>query len=143
MKRKNIQVYKLTHTYLKDNEDIVIKTEMKEKDLLKLIKVLQRKAVNIEETFDLHPSEMRDVLLQYKGIRCYPNDDDIKEIKSKGEDAFDYIEIDLYNVWESSDIVVEDYELVDIKYENKNVMEMIKDYIEENNYQIKLESTKK
>ncbi|EQC1535580.1 hypothetical protein ACY1J9_001411 [Clostridium botulinum] len=130
MKRKNIRVFKLTHTYLED-EAIYIRSELSEMNLTKLIKVMQRKAVDIEETFDLSPSEMCDVLLQYEGIRAYPNEEDIKELESNGKYVFDFIEIDLYRVWEASNIIVLDEEVYDSKYNNEYALEIIKNYINE------------
>lgn len=128
MEKRN--VFKLTHTYLKE-DDIYIKSEMEELELVKLIKAIQVKAFNIEETFDFLPSEMRDVLLQYGKSRFFPTEDDIEEIISKGEYSFEFVEINLYEVWEASNIVVTNEEVNSTRYENKNALKMIKDYIDE------------
>ncbi|MBU3160771.1 hypothetical protein KPL37_13575 [Clostridium frigoris] len=75
MKRyeKRVSVFKLVHTCIKENEELYIKSEFSEKTLVKLIKVLQTKTVSIEETFDLCPNEMMNILFQYDGIRAFPN----------------------------------------------------------------------
>lgn len=137
MERKDIKVFKLTHQYIDDGE-ICIKTNLEELKLVKLINALQVIAVDIEETFDLAPDEMRDLLFQYEGIRNFPNEEDLREIKSKGEDSFDFIEIDLYNVWEASNIKVTDDDI--LKYKNETILDMIKNFISDNNIAIENEN---
>lgn len=139
MRKKDIHVFKLTHTYLKDEPEFCIKTELNEKDFVKLIKVLQVKANSMEETFDLSPAEMFDLLLQYKDNRLFPREKDIKEMEEKGEKSYEYIEVDLYNIWEAKDVVVTEEEIKDKKYENKNVIHMIQNFINENNAAIEME----
>ncbi|APC39920.1 hypothetical protein [Clostridium estertheticum] len=126
--QKRVSVFKLVHTCIKENEELYIKSELPEKDLVKLIKVLQTKAVSIEKTFDLCPSEMMNILLQYDGIRAFPNDKDLQELYNKNEEYFNFIKIDLYSVWKNG-IVIDDKDLVDIKYINPNALQMINDYI--------------
>jgi hypothetical protein len=133
MKREDINVYKLTHTHSDDEEDIFIHTNMPLDDLLKLTKVIQVKAFNIEDTYDLFPEEMKDVLLQYEGIRHFPTEEDISEIINKGDDGFDYIEEDLYMIWEASNIKVTDKDLNDPKYNNENALKLINGFIKEEN----------
>ena len=111
VKRKDITVYQLTHTYGSEDEEVYIKTDIKELDLVKLIKIWQMKAFYLEETCDIETEDMRDILIHYDGIRVYPNQEDVKELEALGEDSFDFIEIDLYEVWEASDIKVEEYDL--------------------------------
>jgi len=127
---KKINVFKLVHTCIKENDELYVKSELLEKDLVKLIKILQTKAMSIEETFDLCPNEMMDILLQYDGISAFPNDTDLQELYNKDEDYFDFIKIDLYNVCES-DIVINEEDLFDIKYINENALQMINNYIED------------
>ncbi|MBU3160776.1 hypothetical protein KPL37_13600 [Clostridium frigoris] len=132
MKRneKRVSVFKLVHTCIKENEELYIKSELSEKDLVKLIKVLQTKTVGIEETFDLCPNEMMNILLQYDSIRAFPNDEDLQELYNKNEEYFNFVKIDLYSVWKN-DIVIDDKDLVDIKYINENALQMINNYIED------------
>ncbi|MCB2293641.1 hypothetical protein LGK95_08905 [Clostridium algoriphilum] len=127
---KKVSVFKLVHTCIKENEEFYVKSELLEKDLVKLIKVLQTKAVSIEKNFDLCPNEMMDILLQYDGIRAFPNDIDLQELYNKDEEYFNFIKIDLYNVWES-DIVIDEEDLFDIKYINENALQMINNFIED------------
>lgn len=131
MKRRNINVYKLTHQYLNVKPEIFIKSEFEEMELVHLINGWQVKAVNIEETFDLDNWEMFQILLTYDKIREYPNPDDVKKIKSKGEDGFDYITLDLYNIWEASDINVSDSDLEKDIYKNEKAEELLNRYINE------------
>ena len=132
MKRneKRVSVFKLVHTCIKENEELYIKSELSEKELLKLIKVLQTKTVSIDETFDLCPNEMMNILLQYDGIRAFPNDKDLQELYNKNEEYFNFIKIDLYSVWKN-DIVIDDKDLVNIKYINQNALQIINNYIED------------
>lgn len=131
MKRKDIDVFQLTHTYLKEDEEVYIKTDMSEKQLLKLIKTLQAKTYDIEETYDLSPTEMRDVLLQYEGIRAFPNEDDLLEMNKKNGDGFDFIELDLYLIWEAKNIEVSEEEIYSDYYKNDTALKMINNYISE------------
>jgi hypothetical protein len=92
MKRKDIDVFKLTHTYDEGDSNIYIKADMKELDLVKLIKVWQIKGFYLDETYDIEIEDMRDILIQYDNIRAYPNEDDLKELEQKSEDGFDFID---------------------------------------------------
>lgn len=140
IKRENIHVFKLVHTCIK-NDEVCIKTNIKEMNLIKLINSLQIIAVNMEETFDLSPSEMKDLLLLYEGIRDFPTEEDLKEFRQRGEDEFDYIEIDLYNVWEASNINTSNEEAE--SYKNEAVLSMIKNFIMDNNIALEAEKAVK
>lgn len=131
MDQNKIKVFKLSHACINDDNDVFIKTTLTEMEFVKLIKVLQGKAFNIEETFDLSPSEMISILLLYEGNRIYPNDEDLKILEDKGEDGFDYIEVDLYNVWEAANIEIREEDLNSKKYENESASQMIKNFIRE------------
>lgn len=133
MKRKDINVYKLTHTYFND-EEVFIKSNIEEKELCKLIKSIQMKTYDIEETYDLSPIEMRDILFLYGNVRTFPYEKDIEELTKKNKDYFDYIELDLYNIWEAVDIVITEKEAYSDYYKNNNAIEMIRDFIEEELY---------
>lgn len=128
--KKKVSVFKLVHTCIKDNEELYVKSELLERDLVKLIKVLQAKTVSIEETFELYPNEMMDILIQYDGINAFPDDKDLKELYNKNELYFNFIKIDLYKIMEN-DIVVDEKDLFDIKYINENALQMINNYIED------------
>ncbi len=128
--KKKVSVFKLVHTCIKDNEELYVKSELLERDIVKLIKVLQAKTVSIEETFDLYPNEMMDILLQYDGISTFPDDKDLQELYNKNELYFNFIKIDLYKIREN-DIVVDEKDLFDIKYINENALQMINNYIED------------
>ena len=128
--KKEVSVFKLVHTCIKDNEELYIKSELLERDLVKLIKVLQAKTVSIEETFELYPNEMMDILIQYDGISAFPDDKDLKKLYNNNELYFKFIKIDLYKIMKN-DIVVDEKDLFDIKYINKNALQMINNYIED------------
>lgn len=126
MKRKDIKVFQLTHQYLNDGE-IFVKADMTENMLSKLIKYIQTKAFEIEETYDLSPREMQDVLTQYK-VRPFPNEEDRKEIINDGG-YFDFIELDLYSIWEAYNIKVNPSNIK--KFDNPMAIKMIKEFINE------------
>lgn len=134
MKKKDIKIFQLNHLYFKDSEDdmqTLIKTTLDEMELVKLIKVILYKASTMEETFAVSPREMKDLLLQYEGNRHFPNEEDSKT----KDEYFDYIGIDLYNVWEACDVKVSDEDLDNPKYKNEIVEKMIKNYIAEDKYE--------
>lgn len=62
--------------------------------------------------------------------RAFPNDEDLQELYNKNEEYFNFIKIDLYSVWKN-DIVIDDKDLVNIKYINQNALQIINNYIED------------
>ena len=124
MKRKDIQVFKLTHNYLEKDKNIFIKTEIPEEDLLCLIKILQRQAYKDSdilqrtpltrlEAFNFSPSEMQIILLENEAITAFPTENDLLEMKINGEYDFDFIEENLYDIWQRSTSYITDKKTYD------------------------------
>jgi hypothetical protein len=130
MNRNNITIFKLTHTYFTEEDAFFIQTHLPESELLKLIKSLQILSSNIEETFDLFPSEMKDILLTFDGISLYPDAEDLSGLSNVSDDAVSYIELDLYLIWEAINITASDEDLQNAN-QNLGALNLINSFISE------------
>lgn len=120
------KIFKITHQHL-DDGDIYVKTDMSKNMFMKLIKCIQIETYSIEETFDLSPQQMQDVLTQYN-IKPFEIENCPKEMLD--DDGYlEYVELDLYLIWESISVKVNEKHIK--KFRNQMATRMIKDFIDE------------
>jgi len=113
------KVYKLTHTYNKEDSKIYFKSTMKQDDLLKLIKVWQYKLDDIVEATDLDDDVLMNILESFGCIRLSETDD----FKS-------YTELNAYIIWEARNIKVSEDDMNNLNYNNSKAREILNNFVE-------------
>jgi hypothetical protein len=115
-------VYKLTHSFAKEDSKIYFRALIPEMEICKIIKVWQYKLAEVKECTDFDEQSMMDVL---KLFGC--------EQISENDSFRTYYEIDLPEIWEARNIIVTKEDMDNPKYNNDEANNILDRVVKANN----------
>lgn len=115
MTSKEIDIFELTGNKKEKNKDSCILKGISLMSIMRDIRSIKTLFESLGGSGDLTPDELWTILLMLNGYESYPQTKDIKSLILLGDGGFDYVEVNVFDTQNDSDILVSELDIQRIK----------------------------